>query len=1165
MITGPTVITAPGTYTLDRDIRASGAGTCLEVQAPNVVIEGNGYRIEGMGTGNTQGIRVENAQTVTIRDIHIERWDVGLLAKNAPGLVVEGVTSSDNSASGLLVSGDGTSTSFIDVSAFRNRDGFMLVTCSGVRLEGVTASLNREHGIALHEATGCIIKGSTVVANGRAGLSLSGGGPTTTWNNWFSNGVNVVTDGGAPPGTWAVDPPQPGPNVVGGPSIGGNFWSSPAGTGFSETTPDVDGDGFCDIPLVDPGTGIRDPFPLHLPASPRVIGGPNKVVITAPGTYRLGADLVSDLPVAIEVLADDVVIDGQGHLFEGPGLGGLQGACGILVNGGRRVTVSNLRVRDWVYGVFFDEAPDGRIDGLSVSNTSFSGLVVSTGSDRCEVVDSTLTGNTCGLYLASASGCRVWNNRFANAYDVLFGGLCHPNEWNITPRAGLNAIGGPTLGGNWWEGIADTLPDEDHDGIGDQPVFLAYGNADAAPLVRYVPGTPPRPSFDWEPRSGPAPLRVQFHDRSENLGIIEACTWTWDYGDGTAGTGRNPVHTFMADGTYRVNLTVTTRFGEASRSETVTVGAGTPLAAALDSDLVFETDGSTGWFGCVDPTAVGGSSARSGSVGANEVSALQARVTGPYRLSFRWRCSPAPGERLVFLVDGLPEQSLERETGWTEATRVVPSSTHVLRWEYRGASTGTGENGAGYLDAVRPASGPRAAFNGTPRSGTAPLMVTLFDESTGGPTDWQWDFGDGESAGGVPIVSHTYRKPGTYPVSLTVSNPDGVDTASTAAFVTVLPPLVASFSAEPPDGRSPLAVRFTDTSAGDPTNWRWEFGDGQVLEGPYPAVTHLFVQPGDYSVRLVISRPGAMPAVVTRTIRALSASPSSIDFTADATVGYAPFAVQFSDTSTNGPTSWHWDFGDGATSSEKDPVHTYTAPGTYAVSLEALNRDGGEKTTKAGFVRVVVRPRVMLVPDPISVVNQWETPVRVMLDTAPLGLSGFEVTLSIGDGALATFTGRVNNSSGFLPFYPEGELGRNAAVTFKGADLDNLFGPGQGPVILGDLKIRGERVGITTLDATVDLVTDDDGRSPELEPVSVTVEVIPGPVMLPGGYIPRDNDFDGRYEDLNGNQRLDFQDVIILFENLGEIGAHPEWTAYFDFSENGRTDFADVTGLFSLI
>ena len=77
--------------------------------------------------------------------------------------------------------------------------------------------------------------------------------------------------------------------------------------------------------------------------------------------------------------------------------------------------------------------------------------------------------------------------------------------------------------------------------------------------------------------------------------------------------------------------------------------------------------------------------------------------------------------------------------------------------------------------------------------------------------------------------------------------------------------------------------------------------------------------------------------------------------------------------------------------------------------------------------------------------------------------------------------------------------------------------------------------------------------------------MIPGPVMLPGGYIPRDNDFDGRYEDLNGNQRLDFQDVIILFENLGEIGAHPEWTAYFDFSENGRTDFADVTGLFSLI
>ena len=1166
VISGPTVITEPGTYILDQDILASGAGTGLEVRASNVVIEGSGHRLQGVRTGNAQGIRVQGVRGVTIRDLFLERWDTGLFAANAPGLVVERVGASDNSGTGVLVSGDGTLVSLRDVSAFRNRDGIMLATCSGVHLEGVTASLNLEHGITLHESSGCTIAGSTVVSNGRAGLSFAGGGSNTIWNNWFSNTVNVMNDGRAPPGRWAVDPPQIGPNVVGGPSIGGNYWSSPASTGFSDTTPDKDDDGFCDVAWIDPDSTIQDPYPLHLPAAPRVIGGPNKVTITAPGTYRLGADLVSDLPVAIEVLADDVVIDGQGHLLEGPGLGGMQGACGILVNGARQVTLSNIRVRDWVYGVFYDQAPDGRIERLSISNASFSGLVVSTGSDRCEVTGSILSGNTCGLYLASVSGCRIWNNRFASADDVVFGGICYPNEWNITRRPGDNIVGGPNLGGNWWEGVSAMLPDEDHDGIGDQSVPLAYGNVDSAPLVRHVPGAPPRPAFDWDPRTGPAPLRVQFQDQSENLGPLEACTWTWDFGDGTIGSGRKPLHVFVANGTYRVNLTVTNRFGEASRTDVVTAGAGTPLAAALDSALVFETDGANGWFGCKDPTALGSSSARSGSVGANGVSALQTRVTGPFRLSFRWRCSPGPGERLVFLVDGLPEQTLDRETGWTSATRVVPSGTHVLRWEYHAGTTGTSGSGAGYLDAVRPDAGPRAAFNGSPQVGTAPLTVIFTDRSTGGPTDWQWEFGDGESAGGQSIVAHTYHEPGTYPVALTVSNPDGYDTARAAAYITVLPPLAASFTAVPPEGRSPLAVRFTDTSTGDPTHWRWEFGDGQVVEGPYPAVTHVYSQPGEYPVRLTVSKPDAMPAIATRTVRSLSASPSTVDFTADTAAGYAPFAVRFTDASTNSPTSWHWDFGDGTTSNEKSPVHTYVDNGSYTVSLEAMNGDGGDRITKDHLVRVAMPPRVVLVPSPLSVADRGQRPVRVFLDSVPFGLSGFRVTLTIQDGSRANISGSINFPPGLSPIDPATDPGRNATITFKAADTPHVIEAGATDVLLATLTVLGERVGSTELTATVDVVTDDDGRSLTLEPVTIPLEVIPGPVRLePEGYTPRDLDSNGLYEDLNGNGRLDFQDVVIFFDHMTEIRTHPEWTAYFDFNMNDRIDFVHVTALFHLL
>jgi PKD repeat protein len=65
--------------------------------------------------------------------------------------------------------------------------------------------------------------------------------------------------------------------------------------------------------------------------------------------------------------------------------------------------------------------------------------------------------------------------------------------------------------------------------------------------------------------------------------------------------------------------------------------------------------------------------------------------------------------------------------------------------------------------------------------------------------------------------------------------------------------------------------------------------------------------------------------------------PPVADFSASPTNGYAPLTVQFTDLSTAGPTSWDWNFGDTGTSTEQNPIHEYTAPGTYTVSLTATN------------------------------------------------------------------------------------------------------------------------------------------------------------------------------------------------------------------------------------
>lgn len=76
------------------------------------------------------------------------------------------------------------------------------------------------------------------------------------------------------------------------------------------------------------------------------------------------------------------------------------------------------------------------------------------------------------------------------------------------------------------------------------------------------------------------------------------------------------------------------------------------------------------------------------------------------------------------------------------------------------------------------------------------------------------------------------------------------------------------------------------------------------------------------------------------------------DFTANITSGQAPLAVAFTDTSTGGPTSWSWDFGDGSTSTEQNPVHTYTNEGLYTVTLTVENAHENDTVKKTAYIIV---------------------------------------------------------------------------------------------------------------------------------------------------------------------------------------------------------------------
>lgn len=92
--------------------------------------------------------------------------------------------------------------------------------------------------------------------------------------------------------------------------------------------------------------------------------------------------------------------------------------------------------------------------------------------------------------------------------------------------------------------------------------------------------------------------------------------------------------------------------------------------------------------------------------------------------------------------------------------------------------------------------------------------------------------------------------------------------------------------------------------------------------------------------------------VIALAILPVSAIKPAADFLSNVTDGTAPCAIQFIDSSTNSPTAWTWLFGDGGSSNEENPVHTYTTEGDFTVTLTVINSDGSSTETKTGYIQV---------------------------------------------------------------------------------------------------------------------------------------------------------------------------------------------------------------------
>ncbi|WP_191057846.1 PKD domain-containing protein [Geminicoccus harenae] len=254
---------------------------------------------------------------------------------------------------------------------------------------------------------------------------------------------------------------------------------------------------------------------------------------------------------------------------------------------------------------------------------------------------------------------------------------------------------------------------------------------------------------------------------------------------------------------------------------------------------------------------------------------------------------------------------------------------------------------------------PAAEFLAHPASGEWPHEVAFTDLSTGEPTSWAWDFGDGGTST-LQSPVHEYTVAGLYTVRLTATNDHGSDTETKADIILITdPPLpatppVAGFIGSPRSGHRPLVVQFTDASTNTPTAWAWDFGDGGSSSAQSPE--HTYTAAGTYTVELTATNADGSDTE-TKIGYVVVTDPPLVppvaDFIGNPRQGNAPLTVVFADASSRGPTAWSWAFGDGATSSDQNPTHTYAEPGDYSVALIATNADGADAAVKPGYITVL--------------------------------------------------------------------------------------------------------------------------------------------------------------------------------------------------------------------
>jgi PKD repeat protein len=221
---------------------------------------------------------------------------------------------------------------------------------------------------------------------------------------------------------------------------------------------------------------------------------------------------------------------------------------------------------------------------------------------------------------------------------------------------------------------------------------------------------------------------------------------------------------------------------------------------------------------------------------------------------------------------------------------------------------------------------------------------------------YQWKFEEGTFDTRVnPVFS--YRRPGEKTIQLIATNTFQCQDTIEKNFLALQDP-IADFDWDPGQGCRPLTVAFREASS-DATDFFWDFGDGS--QGTGPQVEHTYSDPGEYSVTLVADNRGlCRDSLILPDLISVFPGPAA-DFSFQLLDDAPSNTFQFQNLS-NGATSYRWDFGDGATSEEVNPVHQFLSNGEQIITLEAISdvecRDTVSQALTPNFIGTLYIPNV---------------------------------------------------------------------------------------------------------------------------------------------------------------------------------------------------------------